>query len=185
MRSDPILNGPDMQLLFMHAPYHLPHLESPPNSFTIGVTTTPKSRGSVRLRDASPDTPPIVDPRYLTDETDVHRLIAGVRHAREIVASHPLDGWRGMAVLPGENATSTEDLDAFVRNGTGTYHHPVGTCAIGQDGLAVVTPDLQVRGIEHLRIADASVIPALGCVNTNATAFMIAEKAADIINQAR
>lgn len=183
-RSVASLSGPDMQLLFMHVPYHLPHLQSPANSFTVGVTVKPKSRGAVRLRDASPFTPLIVDPRYLSDERDVQRLVAGVRHAREIVAASPFDGWRGKEALPGADATTDAALEEFVRHGTGTYHHHVGTCAMGNGELAVVTPELRVRGVEQLRVVDASVIPALGCVNTNATVFMIAEKATTIISGA-
>ena len=183
-RSDPGLAGPDMQLLFAHVPYHLPHRQAPPNSFTLSVTVTPRSRGSVSLRDASPDTAPVVDPRYLSDSSDLDRLVEGVKVAREVAAARPFDGWRGKEVLPGANDTSRAALEAFVRRGTGTYHHPVGTCAMGTGDHSVVSPQLRVHGVAGLRVVDASIIPKIGCVNTNATVTMIAERAADIITGA-
>lgn len=139
----------------------------------------PESRGTIRLQDADPDSPPIIDPRYLTEAHDRHRLIRGVDTARAIVADSAFDEWRGAELYPGTDGAG--DLEQFVRRCTGTYFHPVGTCAMGTRDDAVVTPDLRVRGVENLRVVDASVMPRVVCVNTNVAAIMIGERGADLI----
>ena len=104
--------------------------------------------------------------------------------AREIVSQSAFDGWRGAEVLPGTDVRDDEGLRRFVARGTGTYYHPAGTCAMGVGTDAVVAPDLRVRGLDGVRVADASVMPTLVCVNTNAATIMIGEKAADLIRGA-
>lgn len=180
-RSDPSLAGPDMQLMFIHVPFHPPHLAAPPNSFTLAVATVPDARGSIRLAGPDPTTPPLIDPNYLGSESDVRRMVHGIRVAREIAAAEPFAPWRAREVLPGPDVEDEVALRSFVSRGTGTYYHPVGTCAMGAGPDAVVGPDLRVHGLTGVRVADASIMPRLVPVNTNAAAIMIGEKAADLI----
>lgn len=173
---------PDLQLMFITVPFHPPTVSAPENSYTIGVAVvTPASRGHVRLRSADPDVPPIVDPRYLSDDRDVTRLIAGLRVAREIGQDVAFGGWRKAEVLPGPGLADDEALRAYLRRGTGQYYHPVGTCRMGVDDRAVVDPQLRVRGIDGLRVADASIMPSIVSVNTNPASLVIGEKAADLL----
>jgi choline dehydrogenase len=177
-RSSAELDGPDMQLMFIHVPFHQPGLQASPNSFTFGVTTIPDSRGSIRLASADPADAPLIDPGYLTAESDVDRLVDGIQVARDLAATSAFSAWNAREVLPGPDVS---DLRDFVARSTGTYYHPVGTCAMGTGPDAVVDPELRVHGIDGLRVADASVMPTVVCVNTNAATVMIAEKAADLI----
>lgn len=184
-RSDASLPGPDMQLMFVHLPYHPPTLSGPENGFSLGVAAVPDSRGSVRLAGADPDTPPLIDPNYLGTESDVRRMLHGIETAREIAAAAPFVPWRSREVLPGDQVTDEAALRAFLGRATGSYFHPVGSCAMGTGADAVVAPDLTVRGVTGLRVADASVMPTIVSVNTNAATIAIAEKAADLIRQAQ
>ena len=180
-RSDESLAGPDMQMMFIHVPFHPPHLAAPANSFTFAVATVPEARGSIRLAGPDPATPPVIDPNYLGAETDVRRMIHGVEVSREIANSKPFAPWRAREVLPGPDATDEAALRAYLARATSTYYHPVGSCAMGTGPEAVVDPDLRVHGLTGLRVADASVMPKIMSVNTNAAAIMIGEKAADQI----
>jgi choline dehydrogenase len=180
-RSDDSLTGPDMQLMFIHVPFHLPHLVTPVNSVTFGIATVPDARGSIRLAGPDPTTAPLIDPNYLGAESDVRRMMHGLTVAREIAATEPFRPWRGREVLPGPDATDEKALRAFLAHNTGTYYHPVGSCAMGTGSEAVVDPELRVHGLTGLRVADASIMPRIVPVNTNAAAIMIGEKAADLI----
>lgn len=180
-RSDASLAGPDMQLMFIHVPFHPPALTAPANSYTFGVATVPDSRGSIRLASADPAAAPLIDPNYLGTESDVRRMLDGITVARELAATAPFDAWRAREVLPGADISSESGLRAFLARGTGTYYHPVGSCAMGISDQAVVGPDLRVHGLDDLRVVDASVMPTVVCVNTNAATIMIAEKASDLI----
>ncbi|MFE6401576.1 GMC family oxidoreductase [Streptomyces alboflavus] len=183
-RSDAALAGPDMQMMFIHVPYHPPTMTAPENGFTLGVATVPRARGSVRLADAGPDTPPLIDPGYLADEDDVRRMLHGLEVAREIAAAGPFAEWGAREVLPGPGATDAAGLRAFLAAATGPYFHLAGSCAMGAGPEAVVTPDLRVRGVAGLRVADASVMPSMVSVNTNAAALVIGERAADLVRGA-
>jgi choline dehydrogenase len=180
-RSDDSLPGPDMQLMFIHVPFHPPHLSAPENSYTFGVACVPEARGSVTIAGPDPDAPPVIDPNYLGTEGDVERVVRGIGVARRLAATEAFASWRGREVLPGPEVTTDDELRAFAATGTGTYYHPVGTCAMGTGPDAVVDPELRVHGLKHLRVVDASVMPRIVCVNTNAATIMIAEKAADLI----
>jgi choline dehydrogenase len=180
-RSDPDLPGPDMQFMFIHVPFHPPHLQAPPNSYTFGIATIPDSRGWVRLASADPKAAPLINPNYLGEDSDVQRLLLGIEKARELNATSAFSEWDTTEVLAGEHVQDEAGLRDFVSRGTGTYYHPVGTCRVGTDDGAVVDPELRVRGIEGLRVADASVMPTVVCVNTNAASIMIGEKAADLV----
>ena len=182
-RSDQSLAGPDMQLMFIHVPFHSPHLAAPANSFTLAVAIVPEARGSIRLAGPDPATAPVIDPNYLGTESDVRRMVDGVEVAREIANSTPFAPWRAREALPGLEADDRAALRAYVARATSTYYHPVGTCAMGIGPDAVVDPELRVHGLTGLRVADASVMPRIPCVNTNAATIMIGEKAASLITQ--
>lgn len=182
-RSDEALAGPDMQLMFIHVPFHPPHLSAPANSFTIGFTTVPEARGTVRLAGPDPAMAPVIDPNYLGVESDRTRMLHGLTVAREIAAGRAFAPWRGREVLPGPDATDDAALRAFIARATGTYYHPVGSAAMGTGPETVVDPELRVHGLTGLRVADASVMPSIVSVNTNAATIMIGEKAADLIRQ--
>ena len=183
-RSDPALDGPDMQLMFIHVPFHPPHLAAPANSFTVAVTMVPDSRGTIRLAGPDPQTPPLIDPAYLAEESDVERMLYGLDVARQILATTPFRAWHAGEILPGAAVVDRKELRDYVFRATGTYYHPVGSCAMGTGAEAVVDPELAVHGLEGLRIADASIMPRIVGVNTNAATMMIAEKAAAMITEA-
>ena len=134
----------------------------------------------MRLASASPQTPPLIDPGFLTDPADLDRLAAGLRIVREAGASAAFGAIRAAEVWPGPEVTSDAGLRDYIRRGVGSYYHPAGTCAIG----AVVDAELRVHGIAGLRIADASVMPLIPNAHPNATVLAIAEKAAHLIRGA-
>jgi choline dehydrogenase len=142
----------------------------------------PSSRGRITLASPDPLDQPLIDPAYLSDPADLPQFVAGIRRMREIFRAGPLGDLLGRELGPGPEAQSDEAIAAYVRDrGSGTIFHPVGTCKMGTDALAVVDPTLRVRGIEGLRVADASIMPTLIGGNTNAPTIMIAEKAASLI----
>ena len=143
--------------------------------------TRPFSRGEIRLRSSNPMDMPIVEPNYLQDQRDIDATLSGVSMAREIMASKAFSPYLGKEEMPGPAITSREDLHNYLRDYGKTVYHPAGTCRMGTDREAVVTPDLKVRGIEGLRVVDNSIMPTLTSGNTNAPAIMIGEKASDII----
>src|SRR5439155_7048620 len=110
---------------------------------------------------------PAIDPRYLSDEADVAVLVEGVKLARSILRSSALDAFRGAEVVPGDGVRSDDDLAAYVHAYAHTLFHPVGTCRMGDDAAAVVDAQLRVRGVDGLRVADASVMPTIVNANTN------------------
>jgi len=177
--------GPDVQIMFVTVPLHSPRLAGPEfgHGYTILVSLmAPSSRGSVRLSSAAPGAAPVIDPRFYTDSRDIDTVIAGLRIAREIGGAPALAPWRGVEALPGVDTRHDEQLRQYVRESLGAYHHYAGTCRIGTDETAVVDTELRVRGIDGLRVADASVMPSPISANTNATVYAIAERAADLIN---
>lgn len=141
----------------------------------------PKSVGEIRLsQDASRDV--LIDHRFFSDEHDAKVLVEGIKIARKIFASPEYDGVRGVEMLPGKDVRSDDEILAYLRAEALTVYHPVGTCKMGTDGMAVVDPGtLKVRGIDGLRVADASVMPTLIGGNTNAPSMMIGQRASDMI----
>ncbi|NND45940.1 MAG: choline dehydrogenase [Xanthomonadales bacterium] len=138
----------------------------------------PESRGEIRLASADPARAPLIQPRYLSTEHDRQMMIECARLARSIFAQAAFDSVRAGEIFPGDEVQSDEELLAFVRRKAETIYHPIGTCKMGQDEMAVVDPALCVRGIDRLRVVDASVMPTLVSGNTNAPTIMIAEKTA-------
>jgi choline dehydrogenase-like flavoprotein len=141
----------------------------------------PRSRGTIRLASADPRAAPLIDPNYWADPYDRAMSIAGLRLAREIMRQNALKPFVLAERLPGPDRVSDEDLFEYGCLHAKTDHHPVGTCRMGHDENAVVTPDLRVRGIDNLRICDASIMPKIVSSNTNAPTIMIGEKAADLV----
>lgn len=146
----------------------------------------PRSRGRLLLQSSNPLDPPRIEPNYLSDDEhyDLDILLTGVRVAREILAQPAFDPYRDEELFPGEDASDEARLIDFIRHKAETIYHPVGTCRMGEDAQSVLTPDLRVRGIDNLRVVDASVMPRLIGGNTNAPVIMIAERAADLIRAA-
>ncbi len=182
-RSREGLPAPDLQLAVAGAPPPLPELGPPTQRmasmivWALGVT----SRGRVALRSADPLAKPLIDPAYLADEADLDVLVAGVRLAREIAARQPLAGLLAGEHAPGEQVRDDQQLRAWIRGNVTTIFHPTSSCAMGGSDQAVCDAELRVRGVDGLRVVDASVMPATPRGNTNAPTIAVAERAADLI----
>lgn len=182
LKSDPSVDRPDLQLHFAisivddHArKLHLGH------GYGCHVCVLrPKSRGTVFLQSGDPLAAPGIDPRFLSEPEDLELLMKGVRITRELMNTSPLKQYMHKELfIKGE--PSDAELEDHIRSRADTIYHPVGTCKMGIDDMAVVDPDLKVHGMVGLRVVDASVMPTLTSGNTNAPTIMIAEKAADLI----
>ena len=189
LRTCSDLPAANLQLLLMAVLWLDQGLGKPTqHGFTIGAAALkPKSRGVITLRSNDPLAPPVIQPNYCSDEEgeDICVLIEGIRWARQIVARQEFASLAGAEITPGAEVNSNDDLAAYLRQNAQTYFHPVGTCKMGVDQMAVVDPQLRVRGVERLRVVDASVMPSIPRANTNAATIMIAEKAADLITSTR
>ncbi len=182
-KTNPRLASPDIQIHFI--PFSTDKMGEnlhPFSGFTASVCQLrPESRGSLRIRSADPIAPPEIRINYLATETDRAAFIDGVRILRNILGAPALKSYCVEEVYPGADVTSDEDVLDFCRKTGSTVYHPTSTCRMGNDPLAVVDQRLRVRGIEGLRVVDASVMPDLMSGNTNAPTIMIAEKASDMI----
>jgi choline dehydrogenase len=141
----------------------------------------PTSRGRLQIRSSDPLAPPRIETNYLQEELDRKVLGAGIDMLREIYQQPAFRDLIDVEILPGAERRSRDDLINFARNGGGTVFHPVGTCRMGSDSRAVVDPHLRVRGVERLRVIDASVMPDIVSANTNAASIMIGEKGAALV----
>ena len=179
-RSRAGLPVPDTQPLCFHFPmYDDTWMAGPPEAYTIhGGLIRTLSRGTLRLRSADPTAPAVMDPRALSAGGDVDALTASVALCREIGRQPALAQWTARELYPGPDVRTDAELRDYVRRVTASYHHQVGTCRMGSDEHAVVDPELRVHGVEGLRVADASVMPAVTTGNTNAPAMMIGARAA-------
>jgi choline dehydrogenase len=185
-RSRGDLPAPDTQPLVFHVPAYLPGMEGPADGFTLMAgMIRPASRGRLTLASADPDAAPVIDPAFLAEEADVDALQWSLGQVREIARAGALADWLGEELYPGPGITSAADVRTYVRNTGITYHHQVGTCRMGSDEHAVVDPELRVRGVEGLRVADASVMPVVTAGNTHAPTTMIGERAADLVLSVR
>jgi choline dehydrogenase len=186
-RSTPDEPTPDLQFHFAPASYgesSKRRLERLPG-MTIGIyPLRPNSRGHVHVRSANPFEAPAISTRFLEAPDDIRRIIAGARLARRIVAANAFDGYRGPELRPGIECSTDADLIEFIRTTGDTSFHPIGTCRMGTDPLAVVDPTLKVHGLGGLFVADASVMPSMVSGNTQAATMMIAERAARLIDRA-
>ena len=192
LKTRPELLAPDIQLHFMPALEKTANLHFPgpfrrgPVEANHGLSVrvgplVPESRGTIRLRSADPAQPPRIQPNYLESDADRRTMAAGVRIVRDIMGRPALAGYRGRELAPGEEVRSSEQVAAWLRSSAMTTFHPVGTCKMGIDPMAVVDAHLEVHGIEGLRVADASVMPLITSGNTNAPAIMIGERAAGFL----
>ena len=183
VRTRADLPAPDLELIFAPALYLDEGLSAPvEHGVTIGaVLLRPRSVGELALVSRDPTAPPSIQPRYLSEVSDLDVLVEGTRRARRILAAGAFDVYRGEELLPGEHAQTDEEIAAVVRQRAHTLYHPVGTCRMGVHELAVVDPALRVHGVEGLRVADASIMPTLISGHTNAAALMIGEKAAALL----
>ena len=143
----------------------------------------PESRGSVGLKDTDPQSPPIIQPNYLSTENDRRDLRNGVRQTHKVFKQAAFDPYRSDRLKPGPevNIEDDEALDAWIRKTGETLYHPVGTCKMGTDAMSVTNENGQVHGVTGLRVVDASLMPTLIGGNTNAPTIMIAEKISDHI----
>ncbi|MBQ0887123.1 GMC family oxidoreductase N-terminal domain-containing protein [Streptomyces sp. RM72] len=181
LRSPASSDGPDLQIIFIDIPVPNPVLPVD-NGFTIGVSPMrPASRGSLRITSSDPYAPSLIDPNYFAEEQDVRAVLSGIETARTIAWTSALGEWGIEEVSPGLTAVDEQSIAAHVRNHFTSYCHPVGTCMMGEDETAVVDSQLRVRGLDGLRVADASVIPSIPSSNTNATVYAIAERAAELL----
>lgn len=181
-RSQPTLESPDLQLIFVDLPRPVTTFDPPDRGFTIGVSVAlPHSHGTVRLSDARPGSPPLIDPRYFEDARDLDAMVHGLRLARRIGQSRALADWVDTEAIPGPTAISDADLRQFARRTIASYCHPVGTASIGDHPQSVVDASLRVHGLDGLRVADGSVMPTVPSGNTNATVYAIAERAAEFV----
>jgi len=182
-KTSPRLATPDIQIHFL--PFSTDkmgeklHAQS---GFTASICKLrPESRGSLKIKSADPSVPPAIHINYLATETDRRAFIDGVRILRKILAAPALKPYSLGEVDPGPKVASDDEILDFCRRTGSTVYHPTSTCRMGNDPLAVVDQRLKVRGIEALRVVDASVFPDLVGGNINAPVIMIAEKAADMI----
>jgi choline dehydrogenase len=190
-RTDPSLPAPDLQWHALPTPYQNFGLTDPSiRALSLLITLVAVgSRGRITLRSADPRHKPAIDPAYLSDSADIEPLVRGIRLAREFAAAGPLAKICKGELAPGPDAVTDSELTEFVRRDITTIYHPVGTCAMGGDSrlaasklTSVVDTGLRVRGVDGLRVVDASVMPAVPRGNTNAPTIAIAERAADLIS---
>ena len=184
LRTDPSLEKPDVQFVFQPAK----RLTHPKIPFPVGhgyaispVNLYPKSRGTLRLASPEPTAAPVIDPHLLEHPDDVLPLIRALRIARRAFATQAFAEYEGVEVAPGPGTKTDKQFDKYIRETGYTVHHPVGTCRMGSDAQSVVDPQLRLRGIDGLTVADASVMPSIIGGNTNAPCVMIGERAADFI----
>jgi choline dehydrogenase len=191
VRSEPGLPAPDLQWHALPVPFRNGGLSDPTDrAMSVLVTLVDvRSRGRVTLRSADPRHKPLIDPAYLADRADLETLMRGVELVREIAEAKPMRRMCKAELAPGPDVQSDAELRDFVRRDVTTVFHPVGTCAMSGRSqvdanrvMGVVDTELRVRGVEGLRVVDASVMPTVPRGNTNAPTIAIAERAADLIS---
>lgn len=183
LKTRPELDKPDVQLHFIPA-FMIDHAREngPGHGMMLhACQLRPESRGYVSLNSADPLAAPLIRPNFLSAEKDLEVMVEAVKIARKIFAAEIFKPIRGEEFLPGPAVITDADIAAYIRRSGESIYHPVGTCKMGVDDKAVVDPQLRVKGVQKLRVVDASVMPTLIGGNTNAATIMIAEKAADLI----
>ena len=187
VRTRPELATPDVQFFFMPVSYGNPNnraeMDKEPGMTLSAYQLRPESKGSIHIKSADPFAPPAIVPNFLTDSEDIRCIIAGIRIARDIIGQPAMDPYRLDEIKPGIEAQTDDELIEFCRETSQTAYHPIGTCKMGQDTMAVVDERLRVHGVEGLRVVDASIMPTVTSGNTNAPAIMIGEKGADMIRE--
>jgi len=187
LKSRTGLEMPDIQLHLVNA-IMMNHGNHQPteDGYTVhACQLRPESRGSVALKSADPFDHPAIDPNYLGAEEDRRAMREAVKMVRDICKQASLQTYNAGEIMPGASVASDAEIDAFIRAKGETIYHPVGTVSMGVNATSPVDGDLKVRGVDGLRVVDASVMPTLIGGNTNAPTIMVAEKAADLIRGAR
>jgi len=186
------LDRPDLMMHYGSVPFDMHTLRQGFPTTENGFCLTPnvthaRSRGTVRLRSRDFRDKPMVDPRYFTDPHDMRVMIAGIRKAREIVAQPAMAEWAGEELYPGKDIQTDEQVADYIRRTHNTVYHPVGTVRMGapEDRMSPLDPELRVKGVTGLRVADASIMPEHTTVNPNITVMMIGEKCAEMVKAAR
>jgi choline dehydrogenase len=178
--------APDLQFFFNPTQFLPPGYTPADYGFTGVISLNHlQNIGSVSLRSSDPRDPPMFQMNYLQRDADVQKLVAAIKLMRKLFYTSFFDEFRGAEIAPGIDAQSDEAIVAYIRNTASTMWHPVGTCKMGTDPMAVVDPELRVHGVEGLRVVDASIMPSITTGNTNAPTIMIGEKAADLIKASR
>ena len=193
VKSDAQQTIPDLQFHFaaVHLEDHARNLKSALSTmfghgYTLHVCDLrPKSRGTIGLKSADPTADARIEPNYLSHPDDMKTMVKGVKAARKVLAAQAFDAYRGVEMFPGRHVQTDAQIEAFVREKAATIYHPVGTCKMGHDAMAVVDDTLKVHGMQGLRVVDASIMPTLVGGNTNAPTVMIAEKASSMILASR
>jgi choline dehydrogenase len=183
IKTSSALPAPNMQYHFAPG-YFVEHgfQQIKEHGYTVGPTLLhPYSRGSITLRSSNPLDAPAIRANYFADDRDVQAMVEGLKIARNLLAANAFSKYRKRELIPGPEAKDDTALRAHMAKYGETLYHPCGTCKMGQDSAAVVDAELRVRGVEGLRVVDASIMPTVPGGNTNAPTIMIAEKAADMI----
>lgn len=183
IRVNPQSAHPDTQLHLLPA-YVIDSGRDAIKGYGVSLYTTllrPRSRGSIKLASADPTAHPLIDPNFLGDPYELKMAVGAIEKAREIMSASAFKGQVGAELLPGAELRTRQDIEEHVRRFAKTDYHPVGTCRMGSDARAVVTPELKLNGFDNIRVIDASVMPNLIGGNTNAPTIMIAEKGAAAI----
>jgi choline dehydrogenase len=183
VRTRPDVIAPDLQYFMTMLMYEDSGRKIiPEHGFMVVFTLQrPESRGAVKIRSADPCVAPDIDPNYFERAIDLQTMREGVKIGREIFAQKAFDAYRGSEYAPGAGIVTDTQIDEFVRRTVDSNYHLSGTCKMGVDPQAVVDPQLRVRGIDALRVIDASIMPTVVSGNTNAATIMIAEKGAEFI----
>ncbi len=188
VRTRAELETPDVQFHFAHASYQPGKrgtLEKEPGMTLSVCQLRPESRGSIHIKSADPKAPPAIRPNFLSEQVDRDALVEGINIARRVGDAPALARYREHELFPGAEVGTYDEILDFCRRSGATVFHPIGTCKMGSDPQAVVDERLRVRGLEGLRVADASIMPTLVSGNTNAPAIMIGEKGAAMILEDR
>jgi choline dehydrogenase len=185
VKSDPARAAPDLQYVVYPLTYDT--IGEPAHKFSAFTGSIclvrPESRGSIRITSTDPAAPPEIRLNFLTNVTDIQAAIAGIRGMRRVCAAEALTRYEVEEFRPGPEFLTDKQLAAAARDITATIFHPTSTCSMGPDETAVVDSRLRVRGVDRLRVVDASVMPMIISGNTNAATIMIAEKASDMIRE--
>ncbi|MCE8007001.1 GMC family oxidoreductase N-terminal domain-containing protein [Aestuariivita sp.] len=191
MKSDAGLSSPDLKLQVAHVTgkdrFSMAKglgIDPWPGFSLNAFQLQPASRGSIHIRSADPADDPVIKAQYLTDPDDQKTVVKSLRLLRDLAKTPEVSGLIKREVLPGPDVTTDDELLAYARATGQTSWHTVGTCKMGSDAMAVVGSDLKVHGVEGLRIADASVVPFIVSANTNAAAYVVAERCADLLVRA-
>ena len=183
MKTEENLDLPDIQMHFIGALLK-DHGKTKPDQHCFSnhvCVLRPESRGYIALKSLDPNVQPLIQPNYLSAQKDLDVMVKGVKMSREVINQKAFDQYRGAELNPGPDVQTDKEIEEFVRANAETIYHPVGTCKMGSDEFAVVDDKLRVRGVENLRVVDASVMPTLIGGNTNAPTIMIADKISDHI----